>query len=587
MRRTADFHCLAALLLIALGIQFEDAHGITTDGVIYFSQLRSVIFDQDLNVAAEFEFLNQPPRPYHVVPIGPTVIWFPLYIVVAAVDVAGRAIGWWSGPEDPAGVGLTLPYVRAALVSSFAVGALGLVILHRHLRAEFGRGVAFATTLLIFGATPLIWYMVYEPSMTHAASFGFVALFVVAAARWTSVAIGLRRAMLLGALLGAAFLSRPQEALFALFPAVLLWAERAPARDRIAAAGRLAGWGLAGALPLLAVQAIHSAILFSRERFALVGADGYLDFFNSRWDDTLWSSWHGFLSWSPVAYIAVLGTIGLLKRQARWAIAALSILFLMAWVNGATADWAAGWSFGGRRFTSCLVILAPGLAIAIQYLTRRPMIALSAVVVAMIMWHQLLMAQYTRGLLRPGETVSFGQIVRQQAALATRPPFFYPFAFPANAWFAWRTGLPVDRYDLLAPEPLRSSIEVPLDGAAAKFLLEGWGARGSDQWGELRWIDDNRGELVLPLEMPAHTPVILEVLWRTRLLDPPVASPVSVLVNKQDIGSAIPEAHAPSLFAVTDQSPGRWRRGFNRITFEKPSGSPPVAIYRITVKAGT
>ena len=49
------------------------------------------------------------------------------------------------------------------------------------------------------------------------------------------------------------------------------------------------------------------------------------------------------------------------------------------------------------------------------------------------------------------------QIVRQQGTVLTRPPFIYPFAFPANVWFAWRTGLPVDRYDLLAPAPLVAS----------------------------------------------------------------------------------------------------------------------------------
>ena len=79
--------------LIALGVQFADTHGITTDGVIYFSQLRSVIFDRDLDVAAEFAYLRQPPRPSHVVPIGPTFVWLPLYLVVAAVDAVGRALG--------------------------------------------------------------------------------------------------------------------------------------------------------------------------------------------------------------------------------------------------------------------------------------------------------------------------------------------------------------------------------------------------------------------------------------------------------------------------------------------------------------
>ena len=84
--RTWDLHVLVLVLVIALAVQFADAQGVTTDGVIYFSQLRSAIFDHDLDVAAEFAYLQQPPRPSHVVPIGPTLVWLPSYLVVAAVD---------------------------------------------------------------------------------------------------------------------------------------------------------------------------------------------------------------------------------------------------------------------------------------------------------------------------------------------------------------------------------------------------------------------------------------------------------------------------------------------------------------------
>ena len=138
-----------SLLLLAFGVQFEDAHGVTTDGVIYFSQLRSVLFDGDLNVAKEFAYLGQPPRPYHVVPIGPTIVWLPLYLAVAGIDAIGRGAGLWAAPADPIAIGLTLPYVRAALVSSFAIGAIGLFVVHRHLRGGFDKGVAFATTTLL------------------------------------------------------------------------------------------------------------------------------------------------------------------------------------------------------------------------------------------------------------------------------------------------------------------------------------------------------------------------------------------------------------------------------------------------------
>ena len=69
--RTVDFHVVWLALLFALAVQLEDAHGITTDGVTYFTQLRSVIFDGDLDVTREFAYLQQPSREGHVVPIGP------------------------------------------------------------------------------------------------------------------------------------------------------------------------------------------------------------------------------------------------------------------------------------------------------------------------------------------------------------------------------------------------------------------------------------------------------------------------------------------------------------------------------------
>ncbi len=458
---TWDFHALALVLTIALAVQFADTHGVTTDGVIYFSQLRSAIFDRDLDVAAEFAYLQQPPRPSHVVPIGPTLVWAPLYLVVAAVDGIGRALDLWPGPSDAVGLGLTLPYIRAALVTSFAIGALGLWVIHLRLRREFPPPVALAATLLLFLATPLVWYMVYEPSMTHAASFGFVALFVVAAERDTSTHMSKWASIRSGALLGLAFLTRPQEAVFALFPATLLFMSDHAIGERARSAARLAAWALVGALPFLLLQAAHSSVLLSRESFALTGDSGYLDLLNSRWADTLWSSWHGFFSWSPVAYVAFAATFFYAVRNRRWAVAAILIVLVMAWVNGATADWAGGWSFGGRRFVSVLVVLAPGLAWVVHGLTQRPMVALSLIAAAAIGWNQLLIAQYASGLLRP-ELIAFSDIVRQQAAIATRPPFFYPFAFPANVWFAWRTGLPVDRYDLLGPEPLRAAIDVTM-----------------------------------------------------------------------------------------------------------------------------
>jgi hypothetical protein len=352
---------------------------------------------------------------------------------------------------------------------------------------------------------------------------------------------------------------------------------------------RLAAWALVGAAPFLALQAVHSAILFSRESFSLVGSNGYVDFWHSRWADTLWSSWHGFLSWTPIAYIALIGTAFYVTRAWRWALSTLLVVFLMAWINGSTADWNAGWSFGGRRFVSCLVVLAPGLAIVIQQLVRRPAVALAAGAFAVVGWNQLLMAQYTGKMLPANEPPSFGQIVRQQGTIVTRPPFFYPFAFPANVWFAWRTGLPVDRYDLLQPAPLVRSLDLALDANATRYLMDGWGGRAADSWGDLRWIDGSRAELILPLDLSSDAPVTISVQARTRLLNPPVGATVSLSINGSPTGMFTPDAARPSTSTLAiAPATGVWKRGFNRFVFEKSGESgrpaPPVAVYRIAIR---
>jgi hypothetical protein len=580
----ADLYALGIVLLAALGVQFADSHGVTTDGVIYFSQLRSIVFDRDLDVAAEFAYLQQPPRPSHVVPLGPTLVWLPLYLGVTLVDATGRALQMWSAPADPAGLGLTEPYVRAALMSSFAVGAFGLVVVHLRLRKEFSRSVALAASLLLFLGTPLVWYMVYEPSMTHAASFGFVALFVVAAERWVAAGATVREALALGALLGLAFMTRPQEAVFALFPATLIFASSETLAMKVRAAARLAGWALLGAAPFLLLQALHSWALLNQERFVLAGEGGYLNLLGSHWADTLWSSWHGFFAWTPPAYLAFVALFFYAAWNRRWSIAAILIVCVMAWVNGATTDWAGGWSFGGRRFTSVLVVLAPGFALLIHGLTRRPMVALGAAGACAIVWNQLLIAQYRDGSLTPAVPVSFGQLVRQQAARATAAPFIYPFAFPANAWFAWRSRLPVDRYDLLGPEALRPSFDLTMAAGSGKYLLEGWGARAADRFGELRWIDGDRAALVLPLDPPSDRQAMVEVTARTRLLEPPESVSLALLINDREIGTFTPDPRDASTATFAIASPDALTRGFNFVVMERRSGAAPVGIYRIQVR---
>src|SRR5437899_2409286 len=81
-------------------------------GALYFAHLRSAVCDRDLDIGAELEALHQPPRPHHVVPIGPSIAWAPAYLAVAAADWIG-GMTRRSTRDAGAARGLTGAYVEA------------------------------------------------------------------------------------------------------------------------------------------------------------------------------------------------------------------------------------------------------------------------------------------------------------------------------------------------------------------------------------------------------------------------------------------------------------------------------------------
>lgn len=434
------------------------------------------------------------------------------------------------------------------LLASIACLA-GLAGVYLRLRREFPRGIVFIALALLAGATPLPYYTFFEPAAADVALF--------AAAAW------------LGVLAVSPIASRS------------LWV-------------RIVTW-------------IGIVVLLVAEWPALSEVEGPLTLWPSPWADVLFSSWHGFLSWTPVAYAAVIGTCGYLRRNRTWAIATLALLLASAWIVGARESWMIEPAFAPRRMMPVLALLAPGLAYLLDVLRRRPVVALAPLVIVPLVWNYLLMVQYTVGTLPKDEPVSFARLVRQQADTHVRSTPLYPFAFPANVWFAWREGVPVDRYDLLALEPRRTMLDLAMDRNASRFLLDGWDAPGTDGSRPVWWLRGREAVLAVPLALPADRPIDITVTARSRYEEPVVHSDLTLHVNGQSVGDFSPAA-ASSSEARFVVPPGQtfWREGINRIAFvsrgshrvdpsdTRPPGplarraaNPPwpVAIYRVTIRS--
>jgi hypothetical protein len=589
MRKNWDLYAIAAWLTLGLILQQRLTEGITSDGALYFAHLRSLLFDGDLDITRELQILNLPPREHHVVPLGPTILWAPFYLLVWAVDASARALGAWATPSDTSFLGLTPLYRQAAIVASYLAAAAGLIALHLRLRAEFGARVAVLTTLLVSGATPLAWYMIYEPSLPHAASFGAAALLTAASVEWLLNAGTLtsRRALAIGALLGAVATIRTQDAVFGAIP--VLAGLEAVRRGTLRIRTTHLAWIAAGLAPFLIAQAVMLLALLPGQQFALTGEQaGYLRPSLDHLFDVLFSSWYGLFTWTPLAYLAVIGMAFYAARQPYLGTAG-AIVFLGTWLaNGLAHDWHGSWAFGARRFVSALVVLAPGLALALEFFFRRPMIVASALVTAAIAWHAALMVQFHTHVIPRETAVRFDTLLREPANWwIPRLARFYPFAFPHNLWFAMTQGLPLERYDQLGYEPFSSRYRLVMDVGSDRYLLEGWSEESLGEGGlEHRTVNGPAATMVLPVRPLEGRPVRLEVEGYVTTADGAPAV-IDIEVNDQPVGSIELEHNMTTraILVPADLVGKVWRTGLNRIRLLR-RGEGALAIHAITAEPG-
>lgn len=308
---------------------------------------------------------------------------------------------------------------------------------------------------------------------------------------------------------------------------------------------RYSAWGAAALVPLI-IRAVSGAELQS-----LFGADG-------------------FFSLAPTTYVALIGTVASARRNVFWAAASLSLVAL--------------WSGSDSDLLALIGPLAPGLAMAIDWVRRKPLVAATPLVALAVAWNYWLMVQYTAGMIPKDAPVNFAAMVRQQADVHTRPPYIYPFAFPANVWFAWWEGVPIDRYEVLAAEPKRDRFELIIDRGSERFLLAGWGPPGANETGPFRWLDATGAALAFPIQ-PSAADMTVEVLATARGDAPSTTSELTLALNGHSIGGAqvSPAAATNARLPIAGSNVGRvLRAGYNRLSIVT-SGPHRIAIHRVRI----
>jgi hypothetical protein len=384
-----------------------DGRVVVGDAVHYFVYLRSLVFDHDLHFQNEYirlYRLTPPPPPdtewvftplptgytRNVMPIGPALVWAPLYLLTTA----GAWLLHLAGLAEPAD-GFSRVFQATAALSGIGAATLGAWLAFGLARDLVGPVLALWATLAVWLGSSALYYSLVSPTYSHAASMLVTSLTIYAWWR-TRHRRTITRYAMVGGLVGLATLVRPQDVVFLAAPLL-----DAVGDARAGDGGAERRWLTAGARALAACGA--AAIVFSPQMMVwstIYGSvllvpqgSGFM-----RWSEphllaVLFSTTRGLFTWTPVLLIAVFGLyrLGVAHRHLGMT---LGVIFVLScYVNAAVADWWAGEAFGARRFVSCFPRFVAGTAVVLARWRDRPAWCASAAVLVIAL-NMLLLLQY-------------------------------------------------------------------------------------------------------------------------------------------------------------------------------------------------
>ena len=598
---------LTSLFTVGVALQLQLGARLQSDGFYYFAYLRSLAFDRDVNFMNDYRMLGlgdktylfQPTRTGHAESawtIGPAIVWSPFFAAGHVTALRLHASG-----ANVSTDGTSFPYRQAVCIAGLFYGLLGCWFAYRLTLLFYPATMAAAAVTFTVGGSFMLWYLVKEPSMTHAASMAAAAGFT-----WFWAASGpagggdarrtLRGWALLG--LGAGFIAliRWQNVLLAILPGLeaarLLTADwqagdRPGIRRTLTGSAAFLACVAIGFLPqMLAWQAIYGALI------ARSPVGPQIRWIHPQWADILWSARNGLFSTSPILYLAALGLAAFAFARPAAGVPALAAVAVMVYFNACIQDWWGSAGFGGRRFDGVIPLFSVGLAALLEMaaaIVRRHATAAVVTVLALLaVWNAALMGAAQQGTVRIGETLAFDRAWAEQARLV-HGWFGNPFTYPASLVFALRNGVSPGEYDLLSTnrflaDPLRpyGRVDIGGDDADQWLLGEGWHAAEREADVTFRWAA-SPATLRIPLDHAAS----LRVQVRLHAFAYPGAPPQTLTLSTgrsegciaDGAASAVPLTVPPGWETVEcTMSAAAWRAGVNSLVLRFAYAQRPVDV---------
>lgn len=305
-------------------------------------------------------------KPINVFTIGPAFLWAPFYGMAQLGGEFYRQV--FNADLDLAPFGRYSQYT--VMYSAIIYTVISLLLLFKLLNALFSTFASMTSVWLILVTSPLYYYAVFEPSMSHVYDLFTFTLFLFLFWKCISNSSTLNCSML-GAVGALCILVRTQNMItIGLFSILLLFYLRN--HQRISGKSvvlRFSAYLLFLAAGLLITLMINTYLYGSP--FTVPQGQSFLHPFSPKVLQLLFSLRNGMFSHHPLLLAGGVGFVIFLIKlpknpQKVFFVTLLLTLIVQIYVNSIADDWWAGHSFGQRRMISSLPIIAYGFAYLIE-----------------------------------------------------------------------------------------------------------------------------------------------------------------------------------------------------------------------------
>ena len=387
------------------------------DGFGYYSYFRSAWFDHNLDFKNEYlefdrvwnthaaERLTLTGKVANLYSVGPSILWSPFLLAAHYLPIS--RYGNQSNPYNLPGFGW--PYDQTIFIASAFFLLLGLIFTYLSLRQYFSDKIAFLSATAVWLLSPLYFYLIYEPSMSHVLSFFAVAGMIFFYLRED---LNLRRKyFLVGLFLGLALLIRWQNLVFIIIPILaLIFNKKRFLKERV--------YSLIICLLTAAIVFVPQLLAWKYlygSWLALPQGAGFFNLWPKNILEFFFSGNHGLFFWQPLLLLALLVfIISFWKRDAKNWLLFLMALLAVIYVNSSITDWMGGRSFGARRMDGVLIFFAIGLAIIFDWTgLNRSRIVKTIVLLIFITgigWNILLGISCARNIVPLDKEISFREL---------------------------------------------------------------------------------------------------------------------------------------------------------------------------------